>query len=105
MADIASIAKEQLSTDQLLLSFIYIVGAIAVILVVLALCFVDAGLVRRKNMLDTWVAKIIAALVCGGATAIGGYALWIWSFNNAFEVAEPLWQAIKDWWIGGQFLT
>ena len=105
MADIASIAKEQLSTDQLLLSFIYVVGAISVILVVLALCFVDSGLVRRKNMLDTWVAKIIASLICGGATAVIGIGIWNWQFNEAFEVSEPLWQSIKDWWIGGQFLT
>ena len=97
--------KEQLSTEMLLLSFIYFVGAVSVILVVLALCFVDSGLVRRKNMLDTWVAKILAALICGGATMIVGVGIWNWQFNEAFGVSEPLWTALKDWWIGGQFLT
>lgn len=97
--------KEQLSTEMLLLSFIYAVGAVAVILVVLALCFVDSGLVRRKNMLDTWVAKIIASLIAGGGTMVVGIGIWNWQFNEAFGVAEPLWTALKDWWIGGQFLT
>jgi ammonium transporter, Amt family len=97
--------KEQLSTNMLLLSFIYAVGAVAVVLIVLALCFVDSGLVRRKNMLDTWVAKIIASLIAGFGTLIAGIGIWNWQFNEAFGVHESLWQSLKDWWIGGQFLT
>lgn len=97
--------KEQLSTEMLLLSFIYAVGAVAVVLIVLALCFVDSGLVRRKNMLDTWVAKIVASLIAGFGTLIAGIGIWNWQFNQAFGVPNPLWQALKDWWLGGQFLT
>jgi Amt family ammonium transporter len=97
--------KEQLSTEMLLLSFIYLVGAVAVVLIVLALCFVDSGLVRRKNMLDTWVAKIVASLIAGGGTLVAGIGIWNWQFNEAFGVSEPLWQSLKDWWLGGQFLT
>lgn len=97
--------KDQLSTEMLLLAFIYAVGAVAVILIVLALCFVDSGLVRRKNMLDTWIAKILAALIAGGGTLVVGIGIWNWQFNEAFGVSEPLWTALKDWWIGGQFLT
>jgi ammonia channel protein AmtB len=97
--------KEQLSTDMLLLSFIYAVGAVAVVLIVLALCFVDSGLVRRKNVLDTWVAKIVASLIAGGGTMVAGIGIWNWQFNEAFGVPNPLWQALKDWWLGGQFLT
>ncbi|OJU85842.1 MAG: hypothetical protein BGO11_17675 [Solirubrobacterales bacterium 70-9] len=98
-------AKEQLSPEMLLLSFIYLVGAVSVVLIVLALCFVDSGLVRRKNMLDTWIAKILAALIAGGGTMVAGIGIWNWQFNEAFGVHEPLWQALKDWWLGGQFLT
>ncbi|MGD9737094.1 MAG: ammonium transporter [Solirubrobacterales bacterium] len=97
--------KEQLSTEMLLLSFIYALGAVSVVLIVLALCFVDSGLVRRKNMLDTWIAKIIASLIAGGGTMVAGIGIWNWQFNEAFGVPNPLWQALKDWWIGGQFLT
>jgi len=49
--------------EDLLLAFIYFVAAASVILVVLALGFIDVGLVRRKNALDTWIAKITAAFI------------------------------------------
>src|SRR3954452_9777825 len=97
--------KEQLSTEMLLLSFIYLVGAMAVILVVLALGFIDVGLVRRKNALDTWVQKLTAALIAGGGTLLGGIAIWNTQFNQAFGVPNPFGQAIKDWWLGGTFMT
>lgn len=97
--------KEQLTTDNLLLSFIYTVGAVAVVLIVLALGFVDTGLVRRKNVLDTWVQKLVSAMIAGGGTLIAGVGIWNAQFNQAFGVPNPFWQAIKDWWIGGTFLT
>jgi ammonia channel protein AmtB len=98
-------AKEQLTTDNLLLAFIYTLGAISVILVVLALCFVDTGLVRRKNVLDTWVQKITAAIVAGAGTLVCGVAIWNIQFNQAFGVPNPAKQAFKDWWLGGNALT
>jgi ammonium transporter, Amt family len=97
--------KDQLSTEMLLLAFIYVVGAMAVVLVVLALGFIDTGLVRRKNVLDTWIAKLTAALIAGATTLLGGIAIWNWQFNSAFGVPHPLGQAIKDWWIGGAFVN
>lgn len=100
-----SFAKEQLSTEMLLLSFIYVVGAFAVVLVVLALGFIDVGLVRRKNALDTWVQKLTAALIAGGGTLLAGIAIWNTQFNQAFGVPNPFGQAVKDWWLGGTFMT
>lgn len=97
--------EEQLTTEYLLLSFMYSVGAIAVILIVLALGFVDGGMVRRKNVLDTWVQKLTSALIAGGGTFVVGVGIWNTQFNQAFGVPDPLWQALKDWWVGGQFLT
>jgi ammonia channel protein AmtB len=97
--------KEQLTTDNLLLSLLYSVGAVSVLLVVLALGFIDVGLVRRKNTLDTWIQKLVSGLVAGGGTLVVGYGIWNWQFNQAFGVPNPLGQALKDWWIGGQFQT
>jgi ammonium transporter, Amt family len=82
---------------------LYTIGAAAVILVILALGFVDTALVRRKSVLDTWVQKIVAALIAGFGTLIGGFGIWQWQFNSAFGVPNPLGQALKDWWIGGQY--
>jgi ammonia channel protein AmtB len=97
--------KEQLTTDNLLLSLLYSLGAVSVVLVILALGFIDVGLVRRKNTLDTWIQKLVSALVAGGGTLVVGYGIWNWQFNQAFGVPNPLGQALKDWWLGGQFQT
>jgi ammonium transporter, Amt family len=96
---------DQVSTEAVLTTFIYVVAAAAVILVVLGLGLIDMGLVRRRNVLDTWVQKISAAMIGGAATMLGGYALWQWQFNQAFAVPHPLRQAIKDWWLGGHAAT
>jgi ammonia channel protein AmtB len=97
--------KEQLTTNNLLLSVLYSVGAVSVVLVILALGFIDVGLVRRKNTLDTWLQKLISSLVAGGGTLVAGYGIWNWQFNQAFGIPNPLGQALKDWWIGGTFQT
>jgi Amt family ammonium transporter len=97
--------KEQLTTNNLLLSVLYSVGAVSVVLVILALGFIDVGLVRRKNTLDTWVQKLVSSLIAGGGTLVVGYGIWNWQFNQAFGIPNPLGQALKDWWIGGTFQT
>ncbi|GAB3394328.1 hypothetical protein [Amycolatopsis echigonensis] len=66
---------EQASTDWILSTFIYTVGAIAVLLVVAGLVFIDTGLVRRRNVLDTTVQKIGAAMVGGLGTLLIGYPI------------------------------
>jgi ammonium transporter, Amt family len=96
---------EQASTNDLMSTFIYTLGAVAVVLVVAGLVIVDMGLVRRRNVLDTTVQKIGAAMVGGLGTLLIGYPIWQWQFNSAFGVPQPLWQAIKDWWLGGAFTT
>lgn len=95
----------QASTDVIMSTFIYTVGAVAVVLVIVGLVFVDTGLVRRRNVLDTTVQKLGAAMVGGLGTLLIGYPIWQWQFNQAFGVPSPLWQAIKDWWMGGGFTT
>ena len=96
---------EQASTNYLMSTFIYTLGAVAVLLVVAGLVLVDMGLVRRRNVLDTTIQKIGAAMVGGLGTLLIGYPIWQWQFNQAFGVPQPLWQAVKDWWLGGAFTT
>jgi len=96
---------EQASTNYVMSTFIYTLGAVAVLLVVAGLVLVDMGLVRRRNVLDTTIQKIGAAMVGGLGTLLIGYPIWQWQFNSAFGVPQPLWQAVKDWWLGGAFTT
>ena len=34
---------------------------------------------------------------------VAGFALWNYQYNKAFGVQDGLWQAVKDWWLGGNF--
>jgi Amt family ammonium transporter len=97
--------KEQVSLDIFYLDLLYAFAAMCVVLVVLGLCLVDGGLVRTKNMVDTWVLKIAVAMIGGLGTIFIGYAIWQWSFNTAFGVPNPLSQAFKDWWLFGTNMT
>jgi ammonia channel protein AmtB len=97
----AQIFREQVSLDVFTLDFILAVGAVSILLAVVALGLMDSGLVQRKNVLDTWVQKIIAAMVGGLAMVVVGYAIWQWQFYGAFGIPHPLGSAIEDWWIGG----
>lgn len=94
---------EQASTNWIMAAFIYTLGALAVVLVLVGLVFIDMGMVRKRNVLDTVIQKVGGAMIGGLGTLMIGYPIWQWQFNSAFGVPSPLWQAVKDWWLGGTF--
>ena len=83
----------------------YAMATVCLLLVVGGIGMIDAGLVRRKNLLDTWVQKIVCSMIGAGALAIIGYGIWEIQYYEAFGIARPVTQAIKDWWIGGPNVT
>jgi ammonia channel protein AmtB len=92
-------ATTQIFTEDVL----YAVAAMSVLLVVLGLTLIDMGLARQKNVLDTALQKLAAALIAGGTTFIIGYAIWNWQF---YQVAGlNLGDALGDWWIFGDGMT
>jgi ammonium transporter, Amt family len=93
--------KDQVTTDIFAQDIFYVLATISLFLVVIAFGLIDSGLVRRKNLLDTWIQKLTAALLGGLAFMLVGYGIWNWQFNEAFGVKNPLGEAIKSWWIGG----
>jgi Amt family ammonium transporter len=95
--------KDQVTTQFFLEDVLYSVAALAVVLIVLGLTLVDMGLARRKNVLDTAVQKLVAALIAGFATFIVGYAIWAWQFYRV--AGQGLDDALADWWIGGKAMT
>lgn len=97
----AQVFKQQVTTGIYIDDVLYVVAAMAVILAVVGLGFIDGGLARRKNVLDTWVEKLGAGLVGMFAFAFFGYAIWEWQFNQAFGVPSAFWTSIKQWWLGG----
>ena len=91
---------DQVSLTNLLSSLLYTVGAVSVIFVIIGLGLIDMGMVRTRNVLDTWVQKFTAAIMAGFSTLFIGYAIWQWQFYKALAIPSPYTQAIKDWWIG-----
>src|SRR4051812_43947741 len=100
-----AVFKEQVSIDIFALDIFYVLAVICLFLVVGAFGLIDSGLVRRKNLLDTWVQKILASLFGGLAFIIIGYGIWNWQFDTAFGIPNPLGEAIKAWWLGGTNMT
>jgi ammonium transporter, Amt family len=62
---------------------------------------VDIGGVRRINVFDTVIQKIIAFFIGFVVYFLIGFAIWNWQYYVAFEIDQPYWQAVKDWWLGG----
>jgi Amt family ammonium transporter len=92
---------EQASLYGFISVIFFAVGTTSLFLAVIAMGLIDSGLVRRKSSIDTWVQKLLCALLAGFAMLVGGYALWQWQFNSALGVPNPFRQAMSDWWIGG----
>lgn len=81
---IAQVFKDQATTQLFVEDALYSIAATSVIFIVLGLVMIDAGLARRKNVLDTVVQKIAASLIAGLGTFFFGYAIWNWQFYQAF---------------------
>lgn len=101
----ASFFGSQVSNDTLTQDLFYGLASVCLILVVMAVGLIDGGLARRKNLLDTWVTKLVCAILAGGAFLFIGNGIWNWQFYSALAIPNPLGQAIKDWWIGGPNMT
>lgn len=101
----AEVFGDQVSSDAFSQNFFYIMSSTAVVLAVLGLVLVDAGLVRRGNVLSTAVQKLVAFSIGTAAYMVAGFALWNYQYNKAYGVPDGFSQALKDWWFGGNFMN
>lgn len=102
---VTDIFKDQVSEESYLQDIFYAVATVCLLFVVGAVGLIDAGLVRRKNMLDTWLQKLVCALLAGGALSVIGYAIWEIQYYQALAVPHPITQALSDWWLFGPDVT
>ncbi len=94
---------DQVSSDAFAQNLFYLLASTAVVPAVLRLLLVDMGLVRSGNVLTTAIQKLVAFAIGTAAYMVAGFALWNYQYNKAFGVQDGLWQAVKDWWLGGNF--
>ena len=101
IAPVAAFFAKQVTESSYLQDIFYAVATVCLLLVVAAVGLIDAGLVRRKNLLDTWVQKLVCAFLAGLGMIAIGYAFWEAQFYQAFAIPHPVGQALHDWSILG----
>ncbi len=94
---------EQVTTNLLLQNLIYASGTVGAIMILAGLLMVDVGGVRRVNVFAAAIEKMVGFFIGFVVYFLIGFAIWNWQYYVAFDVADPYWQAIKDWWLGGTF--
>jgi ammonia channel protein AmtB len=92
---------EQLSTDQFAQNILYTVGIVSCLIILAGLVLADMGGLRRVNVMDAAVQKLVGFFIGLIGYQLVGFAVWQWQYYTAFGVEEPYWTAIKDWWLGG----
>jgi Amt family ammonium transporter len=98
---LAQVFPEQVTTNSLAQNIVYAAGTMGALSIFAGLLLVDLGGVRRVNVFDAMIQKVIGFFIGFVVYFLIGFAIWNWQYYVAFDVANPYWQAIKDWWLGG----
>jgi ammonium transporter, Amt family len=100
-AVLAQVFPEQVTTNSLAQNLVYATGTVGALSIFAGLLLVDLGGVRRVNVFDAMIQKVIGFFIGFVVYFLIGFAIWNFQYNVAFGVPDPYWQAIKDWWLGG----
>jgi Amt family ammonium transporter len=101
IAQAGEIFPEQVTTNALTQNVVYGLGTMGALIILSGLLLVDIGGVRRVNVFDSVIQKLIAFFIGFAVYFAIGFAIWNWQYYVAFDVPDPYWQSVKDWWIGG----
>ena len=100
-AQAREIFPEQVTTNSLAQNIVYVSGTVGALVILAGLLLVDMGGVRRVNQFDSVIQKLIAFFIGFVVYFIIGFAIWNWQYYVAFDIPDPYWQSVKDWWLGG----
>jgi ammonium transporter, Amt family len=101
LAQAGGVFEEQVTTNSLTQNIVYASGTVGALVILAGLLLVDVGGVRRVNVFDTVIQKVIGFFIGFVIYFLIGFAIWNWQYYVAFDVPDPYWQAVKDWWLGG----
>src|ERR671910_2261623 len=101
LAQVAPEFPEQVTTNSLVQNLVYASGTVGALSIFAGLLLVDLGGVRRVNVFDAMIQKLVGFFIGFFVYFLIGFAIWNWQYYVAFDVANPYWQAIEDWWLGG----
>ena len=91
---------EQVTTNSLAQNIVYVSGTVGALVILAGLLMVDMGGVRRKNVFDSVIQKMIGFFIGFVVYFLIGFAIWNWQYYVAFDIPDPYWQSVKDWWLG-----
>jgi ammonium transporter, Amt family len=101
IAQAGEIFPEQVTTNSLTQNVVYAGGTVGALVILAGLLLVDIGGVRRVNVFDSVIQKLIAFFIGFTVYFLIGFAIWNWQYYVAFDIPDPYWQSVKDWWLGG----
>jgi ammonia channel protein AmtB len=100
-AQAGDVFPEQVTTNSLAQNIVYVSGTVGALVILAGLLLVDIGGVRRVNQFDSVIQKLIAFFIGFVVYFVIGFAIWNWQYYVAFDIPDPYWQSVKDWWLGG----
>jgi ammonia channel protein AmtB len=101
IAQAGEIFPEQVTTNSLTQNLVYASGTVGALFIVVGLLMLDAASVRRLNVFNSTIEKLVGFFIGFTVYFVIGFALWNWQYNQAFEIPNALGQSIEDWWLGG----
>ena len=105
MSEVAVFA-EQVTNGQLLQNLLYASGTVGAILVVVGLIMVDTGGVRRRNVFNATIEKMIGFFIGTAVYFLIGFAVWASQYYIMYQgpdypASVAFMDSIKALWAGG----
>lgn len=90
---------DQVTLSSLVQNLVYASGTVGAIFVVVGLLLIDAGMVRRRNLFNATIEKMVGFFIGFATYFLIGFAFWA----SQYYIMEgyTLTDSIKDWWLAG----
>jgi len=94
---------DQVTLSSLVQNLVYASGTVGAIFVVVGLLLIDAGMVRRRNLFNSTIEKIVGFFISFATYFLIGFAFWA----SQYYIMEgyTLTDSIMDWWLGGPLVN
>lgn len=90
---------DQVTLSSLVQNLVYASGTVGAIFVVVGLLLIDAGMVRRRNLFNATIEKVVGFFIGFATYFLIGFAFWA----SQYYIMEgyTLTDSINDWWLAG----
>ena len=86
MSDVATIFAEQVTLSQLVQNLLYASGTVGALFVVVGLLMVDTGGIRRRNVFNATVEKLVGFFIGFTVYYIIGFAIWASQYYIMYDL-------------------